>query len=289
MSVLKTLLIFDPLQDWIIPRSSVVTRLDLVLMDVNWVFDTMLWWTNKGIEVVYNNPTWGQNLHFGGTYIVASNLSESTGFLTQHSYLSILPEVQGRRLVQSLLSPLLTGTGNAALDTVLGLKNLPSGWKPYAIFNSVMLPKSRGSVNVTSQEPAVQPTITTQFFSDSTNRDLRATLKIIRVLHDNMLALQSSYPNSFTQLYPPESAFQSNDDNDLAIYVQGLPFIHQHWAGTCAIGKVVDGSLNLIGIPGITVADASVAPVVNDGNTASMVLFIAENAARFLIDQFKNS
>jgi len=123
-----------------------------------------------GIKVVYNNPNVGLNLqdHVGSIYIVASNITNSTGFLTEHSYLSVLPEVNGRRLVQLLLSPLLSSTGVPALDTVIGLSTLPPGWLPYAVYTAVMFPASRGTVQITSKEPAVEPMVYSGIFSDPT-------------------------------------------------------------------------------------------------------------------------
>jgi len=243
------------------------------------------------IDLVYNNTEVGKNLqnHVGSIFIVASNLTQSSGFLTEQAYLSILPEVNGRRLVQVLLSPLLSGTSNAALDTCLGLFSLPDEtWHAYAFFLSVMSPASRGTVEITSREPAVQPTINSGFYSDATNRDLRAMIGTFKVLHNNVEALKSVDPFSFKQLYPPASADFDNDE-ELGNYIKSLPFIHQHWSGTCAMGTVVDPNLSLKGVNGVTVADISVAPSINDGNTASSAMFIAQQASNILINKFKNT
>jgi len=108
-----------------------------------------------------------------------------------------------------------------------------------------------------------------------------------RSLYNALKALQTSDPtNGYRQLYPPESVFLSGIDSDLDPYIQGLPFYHAHWCGTCSMGTVVDGDLSLIGVEGVTIADGSVAPVVNDGNTATMVTFIAQRAVDVLLDMF---
>jgi len=243
---------------------------------------------SMGIDVVHNNTNVGQNLqdHYGSIYIMASNLTQSEGFIADQAYLSILPEKPGVRMIHCLLSPGLSGTGNAALDNILGLTSLPPGWFPYAIFSAVMLPASRGSVQITSPEPAVAPTIFSNFFSDSTNRDLRVVEGAFKVLHEAFLNLSDANPFSVKQIYPPESAF-TNNPSDLDSWILGLPFIHQHWAGTLAIGTVVNNELDLLGVDGVTVADLSVAPVINDGNTASMAIFIAQKAANILRNRFR--
>jgi len=244
--------------------------------------------SSLGINVVYDNPNVGQNLqnHVGSIFIMASNVTSSTGFLTQQAYLSVLPEVNGRRLVQLLLSPLLSSTGVGGLDTVLGISTLPAGWFPYAVYTAVMFPASRGTVQISSKEPAVEPMIFSGIFSDPTNRDLRAVSGAWRSLYNTLVDLRSHDPKSFRQMYPPESALLSGIDSDLFPYIQGLPFIHEHWAGTCSMGTVVDRDLSLIGVEGVTVADLSVAPFVNDGNTCTMAMFIAQQAANNLLNMF---
>lgn len=52
--------------------------------------------------------------------------------------------------------------------------------------------------------------------------------------------------------------------------------------GTCAIGRVVDTDLRVIGTDGLRVVDASVMPSVVRGNTNAAVIAIAEKAADIL-------
>jgi choline dehydrogenase len=56
-----------------------------------------------------------------------------------------------------------------------------------------------------------------------------------------------------------------------------------HTCGTCAMGTgpaaVVDPALNLHGVAGLRIADASVIPTIPTGNTQAAVVMIAERAA----------
>ncbi|MBD8905228.1 GMC family oxidoreductase [Methylorubrum zatmanii] len=61
-----------------------------------------------------------------------------------------------------------------------------------------------------------------------------------------------------------------------------------HTCGTCAMGTgpaaVVDPALNLHGVAGLRIADASVMPTIPTGNTQAAVVMIAERAAAFVRD-----
>ena len=56
-----------------------------------------------------------------------------------------------------------------------------------------------------------------------------------------------------------------------------------HPVGTCAIGTVVDASLHVKGVAGLRVVDASVMPVIPNGNTQAATFMIAERAAAFIL------
>jgi len=48
------------------------------------------------------------------------------------------------------------------------------------------------------------------------------------------------------------------------------------------MGTVVDGNLSLLGVEGVTIADVSIAPVINDGNPGTMAMFTAQRAVDVL-------
>ena len=60
-----------------------------------------------------------------------------------------------------------------------------------------------------------------------------------------------------------------------------------HTCGTCAMGNgkhaVVDPLLQVRGIDGLRIADASVIPIIPSGNTNAPVVMIAERAADFIL------
>jgi choline dehydrogenase len=55
-----------------------------------------------------------------------------------------------------------------------------------------------------------------------------------------------------------------------------------HLTSTCHIGSVVDPHLQVIGVAGLRVADASVMPNVTSGNTNAASIMIGEKAAEMI-------
>ena len=82
-----------------------------------------------------------------------------------------------------------------------------------------------------------------------------------------------------------ELASLCHRDGDLADYVRGNVFGVWHAGGTCRMGAtddpdaVVDPAGRVIGLEGLTVADASIMPRIVGGNTNAPVIMIAEKAA----------
>lgn len=79
----------------------------------------------------------------------------------------------------------------------------------------------------------------------------------------------------------------SADDDALIAYVREHVITYHHQVGTCRMGTddraVVDPTLRVRGIAGLTVADASVMPTVTTGNTNAPSAVIGERAAEFLL------
>jgi len=59
-------------------------------------------------------------------------------------------------------------------------------------------------------------------------------------------------------------------------------FTVYHPTSTCRIGSVVDPRLQVIGVAGLRVADASVMPNVTSGNTNAASIMIGEKAAEMI-------
>src|SRR4029077_4264707 len=79
-------------------------------------------------------------------------------------------------------------------------------------------------------------------------------------------------------------------DEELAKAVKSAAWTYHHAAGTCAMGPspaagaVVDARGAVHGVDGLTVADASIMPVITSANTHLTVLMIAERIAGWLTE-----
>ncbi len=79
----------------------------------------------------------------------------------------------------------------------------------------------------------------------------------------------------------------SDSDKDLERYVRETAVTYHHQVGTCKVGLdelvVVDSrSLKVRGLDGVSIADASIMPLVPTGNTNAPPVLISQKAAEFI-------
>jgi choline dehydrogenase len=145
----------------------------------------------------------------------------------------------------------------------------------FTIVVGLMMPRSRGTLRLSSSDPAAHPLIDPRYLTD--DRDRAAMLAGLG------LAREIGATRAFRPLHAEEWA---PGDVPLDQYLrQGLR-TYFHYAGTCRIGTddfaVVDPDLTVHGVDGLRVADASVMPSVPSANTNATVLAIAERAAALI-------
>lgn len=138
-------------------------------------------------------------------------------------------------------------------------------------------PYSRGHVSLKTADPLAHATIAPNYFSDP--RDIR----ILAEGADRARAIVNTPALSGSlgrELLPntPIRSFQ-----DLCADIRATTVTHYHAAGTCRMGadadSVVDPQLRVRGVDRLRVADASVMPVLVNGNTYAATMMIAEKAA----------
>ncbi|MBA2765183.1 MAG: GMC family oxidoreductase N-terminal domain-containing protein [Thermoleophilaceae bacterium] len=137
----------------------------------------------------------------------------------------------------------------------------------------VVKPTSRGSVTLRSGSPYVKPRILHNYLT--TDEDRATILAGIRV------ALEISQQAALADLLTKPFVAPEVDatDEELWPYIEQNTQTIYHPTSTCAIGEVVDSRLNVLGVEGLRVVDASVMPTVVRGNTNAPAIMIAEKAA----------
>jgi choline dehydrogenase-like flavoprotein len=151
----------------------------------------------------------------------------------------------------------------------------------YAISVVCLYPQSRGSVKVSSADPLSMPLIdpalgNAQYDIDTLVRGLQLTRRIFA-------------HSAFAKYAAHERMPGPSVDNEIALteYVRDTLGTVHHPGSTCRMGPdggaVVNHKLEVHGIAGLRVADASIYPRVVGGNTNASVVAIAEKAADMIL------
>jgi len=147
-------------------------------------------------------------------------------------------------------------------------------------------PHSRGEIRLASADPLDRPLIDFNYLSDP--KDVRCAIAGVR------LNLRILYAKAFDDIRGEEVAPGATlrSEADLESFVRRTASTTWHVAGTCKMGNdaaaVVDSSLQVRGIEGLRVVDASIMPTVVSGNTCAPTIMIAEKAADLIRNSIRN-
>ena len=154
-------------------------------------------------------------------------------------------------------------------------------WEPIAehafqVHVGLMRAYSRGHIELDDADPASPPRILVNYLKDKRDREImRSGIRLVRELLD-----QSAFANLCGEEFFPGTQAQS--DTELDQYLNTHTTTQWHLSGTARMGPktdpdaVVDSSGRVHGIAALRVVDASIMPIVTNGNTNSPTLMIAE-------------
>lgn len=144
----------------------------------------------------------------------------------------------------------------------------------FSIVSCLEYPASRGTVHITSSDPAQNPEVDPAFLNQDADVDaLAAALSF-----SDKIAQSPALKNKIhRRAYPPEN-INLQDRAAASEIVKDFCMTEYHPCGTCAIGQVVDEKLKVLGVQGLRVVDASVFPGNISGNILSTVYTVAEKA-----------
>ena len=158
----------------------------------------------------------------------------------------------------------------------------PAGGHGYQVHIGPMYSDSRGSVKITSRDPAVHPALRFNYLSTPTDR--REWAEAIRITR-RILNQPAFAPYNAGELSPGPDV---TTDEQILDWVASDGETALHPSCTCAMGiggqSVVDPStMRVHGLDGLRVVDASVLPYITNGNIYAPVMMIAEKSADMIL------
>jgi choline dehydrogenase len=149
---------------------------------------------------------------------------------------------------------------------------------------------SQGSVKMGSIDPEVPNVIDSPYLKNRS--DSNALVWGLRQVRRIMARLNA------TEVLPGANVTTDQEIVDYAMC--GVPWFRSkskascdtsnlvvtHLGGTSRIGKVVDGTLQVFGVEGLRVADASIMPTLPSGNTHATTMMIGERTAEMLWEEY---
>ena len=211
---------------------------------------------------------WGQYA-VQGKGPMASNAAESGGFVrTQPG--EPRPDLQFHFLP--------VGTTQTNFDDKAFM---PTGNR-FSILPTLLYPKSRGTIQLRSADPAQAPRIDPKYFSD--DADMRTLLAGVR-MSQRVAASKVLERCRGTSVAPLGEA---QDEATLRAEIKQRCSTIFHPVGTCKMGRdadaVVNDKLEVRGVQGLRVVDASIMPTIVGGNTNAPTIMIAEKAADMILE-----
>jgi choline dehydrogenase len=151
------------------------------------------------------------------------------------------------------------------------------GGHGFSIGPTQLCPRSRGSIRLRSTDPLAPPIIQPNYLAEPADIDVLVEgVKVAR-----KLAQAPALAAYVAAEHTPGPQVQSDDE--LREWVRATAETLYHPVGTCKMGNdplaVVNANLEVHGVQGLRVVDASVMPVIVNGNTNAPTIMIAEKAA----------
>ncbi|MDF2812956.1 MAG: choline dehydrogenase, partial [Microvirga sp.] len=149
-------------------------------------------------------------------------------------------------------------------------------------------PTSRGSIHITSDDPATPPAIRLNALSTMEDQEVAVeSLRLVRRIV-SMPALQKYHPEEY------KPGFELQSDEELLGGARDIGTTIFHPVGTARMGisedpmAVTDARLRVRGIENLRVVDASIMPAITSGNTNSPTLMIAEKGAEMILEDHRS-
>jgi choline dehydrogenase len=194
----------------------------------------------------------------------SSNIAEAGGFIVSRLATDDRPDIQ-MHFVPALLDDhgrnILPGHG-------------------MTIHACTLRPESRGELTLSSANPFAAPLLQPNYLAHEYDRQMM--LECARLAR-SIFSQQAFRPFAGDELHPGSD---TQSDEALFEFIRRKAETIYHPVGTCKMGvdelAVVDPELNVRGLEGLSVVDASIMPTLVSGNTNAPAIMIAEKFAAML-------
>jgi choline dehydrogenase len=148
-------------------------------------------------------------------------------------------------------------------------------------------PESHGSCHIRTREHTAQPAILNNFLSTEGDREVAVNaVELVR----NIVKQPAFKPYLEAEV---SGSVHCRTRDEILDYVRSALYTVFHPVGTCKMGvddaAVVDPQLQVRGLRGLRVVDASIMPKLISGNTAAPTVMIAEKAADLILGKPKST
>eukprot|EP01026_Neomeris_dumetosa_P077708 TRINITY_DN8391_c1_g2_i5.p1 TRINITY_DN8391_c1_g2~~TRINITY_DN8391_c1_g2_i5.p1 ORF type:complete len:617 (-),score=85.60 TRINITY_DN8391_c1_g2_i5:159-2009(-) len=196
---------------------------------------------------------------------------------------SSLPDLQFRFPPGYAINP--DGVGSYVDFGRLRAEGKMDKWPPGITFQIIACrPKSKGKIQLKSNDPLTPPDIDVAYLSDKEGKDLKTLINGLKL--SRKLAAAKSFEGILEYEKWPGPEVQS--DEDLHAYIEKTIHSANSLVGTCKMGSdpsqgaVVGSDLKVHGVQNLRVVDASVIPVIPGGQTAAATVMVAERASNMI-------
>jgi choline dehydrogenase len=144
---------------------------------------------------------------------------------------------------------------------------------------TLLTPKSRGRVWLSSSDPFAKPRILGNHLTEADD----VAAMVAGMKRSREIAASEPLASIISREFFPGPAVGADDDEAIEADIRHRAELIYHPVGTCRMGSddeaVVDPELKVRGVEGLRVVDASVMPTITGGNTHAPTVMIAERAA----------
>lgn len=222
------------------------------------------------IPIIFNNPNVGKNLYNHTLLMLTASANPNDIGLPKNDQDALY--VGGAFLPDPTINNEKRG---------IQLIGMSSSSDTFNIIGIPVQPKSVGYVTLLSSDPLHLGQYDFKYLSDPKDMvTLKGMIRLINKIINNM-------GDPKYKLISPDPSILKNDEA-LEEFIKDNLDQNHHWVGTCKMaplsqGGVVDSNGSVYGVKDLIVADASIFPYPNDGNTSACAFLAANIIANKLL------